>query len=310
VDCGVSFDNYPMLSVFSGGSLTLTSVEILPLSEKGILTFQMLLTFKFSFNVNITNITVDSFTFEGEPFEFNEVGVLVLDGCIFRNVIKNVNTSLIHSSCDQLYIFNCQFFNIWVNSSGACGGCIYFFMTNKKVFVINGETTFYNCSAGGKKEKDGNVTYDGWGGGIYLLITKEYVSQTLFSSTTSYFLLKGNILFSDCNACYGNNIFISCESSLSQVINDLTFYFNYDTSKKKLYDLMGYSDNDLTYAIPLLRFLLPYMCLTAVPEFNCPDDMGCCTYQNSCIFCSEIECVSRDALIDGCQLDCLRLIVL
>jgi hypothetical protein len=171
------------------------------------------------------------------------------------------------------------------------GGVIYCFLKNEQIFVINGNTSFKNCTAGEKLTDGNGDKYDGWGGGIYLDIDENFAFQQ-----NSYFLFTDNITFEECDGLYGKNIFINYNFSLSNIINNITFHYEYDVDLNKLYDLMGYSNNNSDYAIPLLRYLIPNPCITATPEFTCPVDEVCCPVKEKCILSSEIQCSDLSTL--------------
>jgi hypothetical protein len=141
---------------------------------------------------------------------------------------------------------------------------------------MSGRNNFTNCTT--VISVDNIYEYDGWGGGIYLKISDEFI----YNSLTSFFIFGDFLSFSNCNARYGKNIFIEYKNLLT-IVNNITFIYPYETNEDSddEYLLMGYDNGNTEFPIPLRRFLLDDSCLTAYPEFDCPSE--CCGGLNVCV---------------------------
>jgi hypothetical protein len=300
INCGIDFEE-ALIEVGSELILILEHVEVLRLTEEEggmsddiFSPENVFFSFTIAFYVYMTDVLFDTFEFFVVPFEFNNNGEFILNECVFRNLSTIFNSALINSSNLKLFISDCSFIDINSNTTECKGGAVYFYLVNGGIFEVSGRTRFENCTAGKKSSED---VYDGWGGGIYLKIADDFLK-----TQSSYFLFTGEISFSNCNARYGKNIFIESENLSTIIITD-AFDYVYEKNIGELYLLMGKEGSEEELVFPLLRYLIPDLCLAAYPEFTCSS--GCCRSDSLCMSCNnETECEMFE--VSNCFPPCIR----
>ncbi|KAA6388461.1 MAG: hypothetical protein EZS28_016013, partial [Streblomastix strix] len=209
------------------------------------------------------------------------IGTLMLTNFEVNNIIILEQSVIkINNGAGIVNIIGSKFKNIQRVGSNGKGGVIEGYLNNNNNGKISvSSSTFENCKVD---------TNNGLGGGIYLKISNGGESKYDLSGAS----------YSGCNAKYGKSLFIEAyDLKLSiqgntdgSILGTLT-----DSSEKSdINQLMGYDNDDLSVAIPLIYVFTPIKNSVYHVKYTSNDDKG-----NDNRFCGHLSwpCLKIDYII-------------
>jgi hypothetical protein len=176
--------------------------------------------------------------FNNGPSILIKDGNLILNKCKFENINRigdgnengNLNGSVINGNIENgksIEIIKCEFISCNISGDDGKGGSIYINVNSGGLFKVNESTIF--------KDSKCNLSSNGYGGGIYLLLTGDGDDNFNYNFES--------IIFDECDSIIGKNIYIEHDNGLNRnIIKKELFKFISETTEDNYY--IGNKDNE------------------------------------------------------------------